>query len=302
MGSHGRRSGKLLFDSFRSCSWRIVPKTQILLPNKRFSQHEHFLLMPAWNRVKFHIGISSHSLASQRLGLQGRANRNLCNPFLNEARRFYYVYNVQQQDQRKPRRLRRWFLVGLLIYSGVCAKIYYDHLESVPYHKRTRLILISESQLRSSGETYFKGKSESFGDRILPDAHPESIRVRRIAQDIIDACEAEIQRGGSQLSTARSHLDGLKWEELVVSGSGDAFHVPCDKTVMFDGMPEHLKSDAEVAFLLGHEIGHIVARHYAENLTTAYRFRIMKSMLNPIGLWDAFMNKYAAHAIATFWK
>ncbi|XP_028797470.1 mitochondrial metalloendopeptidase OMA1-like [Neltuma alba] len=280
MGSRVR-SGKLVFDSFRSCSSRFMPNAQILITNKRISQFEQ-LLVPAWNRAKFHIRTPSyHSLVSQR------ANKNLLSdPFLNEARRFYYVdqyNNVQQQHI-----------------------IYYDHLEIVPYHKRTRLILFSESTLKKIREQYVKKKKERFEERVLPQTQAESIRVRRIAQDIIDAYEDEINRQGSQFS-ATSHLDGLKkWEVLVVSGHGNSAFTAIassGKIVVFDWMFEHATSDVEMAFLIGREIGHIVARHTAENLTRAYGFKILESILNPIGLWDAFKDHFAKRTInmRIFW-
>ncbi|KAI9092509.1 hypothetical protein K1719_027637 [Acacia pycnantha] len=268
MGSFGRRSGKLVFDSFRSCSWRIMPETQNLPSNKRFFQFER-LLVPAWNGAKFHIRISSHPLTSQGLGLRGRANRNLFNPFLNEARRFYCVdqYNTAQKH-RKSRGLRWWFRVGVLIVTcclAVIMKVFYDHMEIVPYHHRTRLILYSESKLRSLAQMAFKTKKESLEGRILPDTHLESIRVRRIAQDIFDAYMVEIQRQGSELSTTL-HFDGLDWEVLVM--------------------------------------GHIVTRHYAEYLTIRLGVSIMvpilkvlKPILNLIGLWEAVMDEYSTYVI-----
>ncbi|KAK4280473.1 hypothetical protein QN277_012096 [Acacia crassicarpa] len=304
MGSLGRRSGKLVSDSFRSCSWRIMPETQILRSNKRFSQFEH-LLVPAWNGANFHIGISSHSLISQGLGLQGRANMNLFNPFLNEARRFYCVnqYNTARKH-RKSRGLRWWFRVGVLIViccSAVIVKIYYDHLEIVPYHHRTRLIVYSEPKLRSLSEMVFKIKKESLEGRILLDTQLESIRVRRIAQDLFDAYKVEIQRQGSELSTML-HLDGLDWEVLVVRGFGHDTSLVCGKIVLFDWMFEHITSDAEIAFLVAREMGHIIARHYAEDLTIHLSVSIMfpilkvlKPILNPIGLWEAAMDKYVSY-------
>ncbi|KAK4280472.1 hypothetical protein QN277_012096 [Acacia crassicarpa] len=253
MGSLGRRSGKLVSDSFRSCSWRIMPETQILRSNKRFSQFEH-LLVPAWNGANFHIGISSHSLISQGLGLQ-----------------------------------------------AVIVKIYYDHLEIVPYHHRTRLIVYSEPKLRSLSEMVFKIKKESLEGRILLDTQLESIRVRRIAQDLFDAYKVEIQRQGSELSTML-HLDGLDWEVLVVRGFGHDTSLVCGKIVLFDWMFEHITSDAEIAFLVAREMGHIIARHYAEDLTIHLSVSIMfpilkvlKPILNPIGLWEAAMDKYVSY-------
>ncbi|KAI9092514.1 hypothetical protein K1719_027642 [Acacia pycnantha] len=280
-----------------------MPETQILPSNKRFSQFEN-LLVPAWNGAKFHIGISSHSLTSpQGLGLRGRANRNLFNSFLNEARRFYCVdqYNTSQKH-RKSRGLRWWFRVGVLIVTcclAVIVKVCYDHMEIVPYHHRTRLILYSETKLRSLAQMAFKRKKESLERRILPDTHLESIRVRRIAQDIFDAYMVEIQRQGSELSTTL-HFDRLNWEVLVVRGFGHDTSLVCGKIILFDWMFEHITSDTEIAFLIAREMGHIVARHYAEYLTVRLGvsiLKVLKPILNLIGLWEAVVGENNSYVI-----
>ncbi|KAE9460042.1 hypothetical protein C3L33_08057, partial [Rhododendron williamsianum] len=65
---------------------------------------------------------------------------------------------------------------------------------------------------------------------------------------------------------ATRHLDGLNWEVMVVDDpyNPNACYIPNGKIVFFTGLFRKLKSDAEVAAVLGHEVGHGIARHIAE--------------------------------------
>ncbi|KAK4280466.1 hypothetical protein QN277_012090 [Acacia crassicarpa] len=334
MGSYRRM--KLTFDAFRSFSSRIIPKTQISQRCTRSCQAEC--------KGANSYGFSSYSLVSHRLGLRGGVNRNLSNPFLTGgSRRFYFVdrYNVQHF---KPRGPSRWIqdprnvLLVVMVGSGIFITVYYGNLETVPYTKRSHLILMSKSLERRLGETQFEQLKASFKGKILPAVHPESIRVRMIAKDIIDALqkglkkeqvwselgyasehtmaterhvretmnalsetkgefeekwsrEDEIlddkwieksrkkgEKQGSQAAT--SHLDGLNWEVLVVNEPVvNAFCLPGGKIVVFTGLLQHFRSDAEIATILGHEVGHAVARHSAEGMTKNLWFAILQLIL-----------------------
>ncbi|KAL1364165.1 hypothetical protein HN51_012330 [Arachis hypogaea] len=59
---------------------------------------------------------------------------------------------------------------------------------------------------------------------------------------------------------ATSHLNGLNWEVLVVNELDvNAFWLPGGKIVVYTGLLEHFKSDAEIATIIGHEVGHALA-------------------------------------------
>ncbi|KAH7300379.1 hypothetical protein KP509_24G059500 [Ceratopteris richardii] len=64
------------------------------------------------------------------------------------------------------------------------------------------------------------------------------------------------------------HLQNTKWEVLVVNKDVvNAFCLPGGKIVVFTGLLRRFSSDNEIATVLGHEIGHVVARHSAERMT-----------------------------------
>ncbi|XP_015877852.1 mitochondrial metalloendopeptidase OMA1 [Ziziphus jujuba] len=80
--------------------------------------------------------------------------------------------------------------------------------------------------------------------------------------------------------SATSHLDGLNWEVLVVDEPVvNAFCMPGGKIVVFTGLLKHFRSDAEIATIIGHEVGHAVARHSAEGITKNLWFAILQLIL-----------------------
>ncbi|KEH26508.1 M48 family peptidase [Medicago truncatula] len=281
-------------------------------------------------------GFSSLSKNFRRLDKKGfEVNKNF--------RRFYYV-DPKNVQHFKPRGPNNWFqnprhvMIGVVVGSGVFITVYFGNMETVPYTKRTHLILMPKEMEKSLGESEFEKMKAGFKGKILPAMHPESVRVRMIANDIVEALkrglskenvwsdidyasensvfgeesgketinaltenegkvggnwhrEDEVlddkwvqksrkkgQERGSQPNT--SHLDGLNWEILVVNDPMvNAFCLPGGKIVVFTGLLEHFRSDAEIATIIGHEVGHAVARHSAETMTKSMWVLILNLIL-----------------------
>ncbi|KAG4967775.1 hypothetical protein JHK87_033426 [Glycine soja] len=222
--------------------------------------------------------------------------------------------------------------------QGVLIIVYFGNLETVPYTKRTHLILLSKAMERRLGESQFEQMKADFKGRILPPIHPESVRVTMIANEIIDAllrglrkeqvwndlgyasehamlveedgretlsalvgseekvegswhkedkilddkCVQQRWKKGQERGspTDTSHLVGLNWEILVVNEPVlNAFCLPDGKIVVFTGLFDHFKRDAEIATIIGHEVGHVVARHNAEGITKNLWFAILRLIL-----------------------
>ncbi|KAI4351865.1 hypothetical protein L6164_006170 [Bauhinia variegata] len=86
------------------------------------------------------------------------------------------------------------------------------------------------------------------------------------------------QERGSEPAT--SHLESLNWEVLVVNEPiVNAVCMPGGKIIVFSGLLEHFKTDAEIATIIGHEVGHAVARHIAEGITKNLWFAIVNLIL-----------------------
>ncbi|KAL2920558.1 Mitochondrial metalloendopeptidase OMA1 [Bienertia sinuspersici] len=86
------------------------------------------------------------------------------------------------------------------------------------------------------------------------------------------------EKHGAKPST--DHLEGMNWEVLVVNEPVvNAFCLPGGKIVVFTGLMKHFNSDAELATIIGHEVGHAVARHSAEQITKNLWFAILQLVL-----------------------
>ncbi|XP_068650780.1 mitochondrial metalloendopeptidase OMA1 isoform X2 [Aristolochia californica] len=290
------------------------------------------------SRKKFGNGFSSHLFSPPKTNRFSTSRS--C-----DGRRFYYIdrYNVQHFRPRGP---DKWFqnprvvIAVVLVSSGIVITVYVGNLETVPYTKRTHFVLLSKNVERQIGEAQFEQIKKSYKGKLLPAIHPESVRVRMIAKDIIDALKRGIKHqqgwsdleygteswgmpstthGGTQSVAAAlseegkletqwsradeildddwvqksrkkgqergsqpmtQHLDGLNWEVLVVNEPVvNAFCLPGGKIVVFTGLLDHFRSDVEVATILGHEIGHCIARHAAEGITKNMWFAIIQLVL-----------------------
>ncbi|OIW11207.1 hypothetical protein TanjilG_28298 [Lupinus angustifolius] len=330
------RRGKITFAAFRSLASRVSPKNPILQSGYSNSCSKGATIN----------GSSSFSSISHRLVTRvPEVNRNVHNPFVVGSKRSYYVdpRNVQHFRPRGP---KGWFqnprhvFIAVVVGSGVLITVYFGNLETVPYTKRNHLILLSRAMEMKLGESQFEQMKAGFKGKILPAIHPESVRVRMIAQDIIDALQRGLRKDmvwsdmgyasehamvsegddGSEVLSAlaagsegkvegnwsrgdeilddrwvhqsrrkgqekgsqphTSHLDGLNWEVLVVNEPVvNAFCLPGGKIVVFTGLLEHFKSDVEIATIIGHEVGHAVARHSAEGITKNLWFAILQLVL-----------------------
>lgn len=241
--------------------------------------------------------------------------------------RHYYTSPRRQEVIHFSRRRGgpRWYhdhrklTAAVVITGGGVVVFYFGHLESVPYTNRSHLVILSPKLERQLGESQFTELKKQFGPKILPPLHPDSIRVRLIASEIVRAVhrgltghhasygedasygygdisddqtiknrDADAMLGGSTGKNARAaataqrddevlddrwvtesrsrgkargaqpqtgHLDGLNWEVIVVRDDiVNAMCLPGGKIVVFTGLLDKFRADAEVATVLAHEV------------------------------------------------
>lgn len=97
-------------------------------------------------------------------------------------------------------------------------------------------------------------------------AWAQTLRTQRVSTDA--AANARIRRVGDRIVQAAG-LSNRNWEyALFVSESPNAFVLPSGKIGVTTGLLSLVRNDDQLATVLGHEVGHVVARHAAERYST----------------------------------
>ena len=131
-----------------------------------------------------------------------------------------------------------------------------------------RNLVPAERLERSAAQQYAAIKRDAAAKRTLaPDSHPQTLRVRAIAQRII-------------AHAGRFHPKAAQWQwevNLIGSQQVNAFCMPGGKIVFFSGILDRLQlSDDEIAIVMGHEVAHALREHARE--------RVAKSELTRLGM------------------
>lgn len=128
-----------------------------------------------------------------------------------------------------------------------------------------------------TGEHDFVLMSEAQELRLGAQLNPEVRKQFGIYDD------AELQRYvndlGQKLATA-SHRPGLKYQFAVVDSTDiNAFALPGGYIYVTRGLLAYLNSEAELAAVLGHEIGHVTARHSVQQYSKAQAANIGAALI-----------------------
>ncbi|MCA0452086.1 MAG: M48 family metalloprotease, partial [Proteobacteria bacterium] len=126
------------------------------------------------------------------------------------------------------------------------------------------------AQNQATGRSQFVTMSASDEAKIGADEHPKVLEAFGGAYNN-PRLAAYVQRVGEQLAR-RSELPDLKFTFTVLNSDiYNAFALPGGYVYITRGLLALMGSEAELASVLGHEIGHVTARHTAERMaqTTA---------------------------------
>ncbi|KAF7142782.1 hypothetical protein RHSIM_Rhsim05G0178800 [Rhododendron simsii] len=158
-----------------------------------------------------------------------------------------------------------------LFYGGLCTTLFDTQLKRIPYSNRYHLL---PTQFGSFGRATVEDLEECCKGFILPPNSPQTVRLKSILEEIVQAMHSGLRLPDSGKQRTRfdtEHLDGMKWEVMVVDtkddGVDDIWCFTNGTIVVTNSLLEKLQSDAEVAACLGHEVGHVVARHILEHLS-----------------------------------
>ncbi|XVF73369.1 hypothetical protein PTKIN_Ptkin12aG0196300 [Pterospermum kingtungense] len=158
---------------------------------------------------------------------------------------------------------------GVIFCSYWFLTICVGRIERVPYTNRFHYVLC-DKLAKMANEYVWHCFDNTV--RTLPKSDPRVIRVESIARNLLEAMNKGLmlqQNLGASTGRkllwkpATKHLNGKDWEVYVTYS--ECSHIDFDrKIVLSRGLIDNCKSDAELATVIAYQIGHYVARHFAD--------------------------------------
>jgi len=124
---------------------------------------------------------------------------------------------------------------------------------TVPETGRSSFTLLPESQVVSMGLSSFE---QIKAEEPLITSGPRYEMIQRVGNRVADAV-------GDDLPAA-------DWEFIYIDRDEvNAFALPGGKVAVYDGLFEAVENEDQLAFVLGHEVAHVTARHANQRLSQA---------------------------------
>lgn len=143
----------------------------------------------------------------------------------------------------------KFFRLLAIFVLAFTVQILLPACNTVPYTDRTRFLVTGagyENQLGLESWTEICG------------AEKESTNTKLIAL---------VQRVGNRIASV-AEQNNFKWEFKVFdSETANAFCLPGGKVAVYTGIIDYMDNEAELAIVIGHEIGHAIARHGGERIS-----------------------------------
>jgi len=142
------------------------------------------------------------------------------------------------------------------IIAGAILALLFIGCTKAPITGRSQFIMVSPQQELALG--YESAKEVLKTQKVSNDAQKNAM-VKRIGKRIA-------QVASSQYPTAKN----FNWEFFVIDkdDEANAFCLPGGKVFVYTGIFKYAANDDELAAVMGHEIGHALARHGAERMSS----------------------------------
>ncbi len=143
-------------------------------------------------------------------------------------------------------------LIGLSLLSSCTV---------APLTGRKQLKLVSdESVVESSVAEYKQFISQANSKGLIVNNTTDGKRLKNIGNKIATAVETYLKQ-----NNLSNKINSLQWEfNLIKSNEINAFAMPGGKIAFYTGIIPILQTDSGIAFVMGHEIGHVIGGHHAE--------------------------------------
>lgn len=131
---------------------------------------------------------------------------------------------------------------------------------SVALTGRKQLLLVSDSEIMSLSNSSF----QDYMKTAKPSRNAaQTAMVVRVGKRIANAVETYLRANGLE-----QEIQHFAWEfHLVQDPEPNAFCMPGGKIVVNEGILPYTQTEEGLAIVLGHEVGHAVAKHSAERIS-----------------------------------
>ena len=154
------------------------------------------------------------------------------------------------------------------ITLGAILALLFIGCTKAPITGRSQLIMINPQEEIKLG--YASAKQILSKEKISRDARKNAM-VKRVGQKIARVTE-------------QNYKTNFKWEFFVIENDkqANAFCLPGGKVFVYTGIFKYVASDDELAAVMGHEIGHALARHGAERMSRGQLAQVGGQVLNSV--------------------
>ncbi|KAM5148135.1 metalloendopeptidase OMA1, mitochondrial, partial [Mantella aurantiaca] len=166
----------------------------------------------------------------------------------------------KRQLMKETLRRNRWKLsVSGAALGFLVALFCFTSLEEVPITGRMRLLVFRREHFDTLTKAVYESTMEEFKDAMLPETDERYRRVQEIAQYLI-ACNSTLPE-----------MARIEWTLHVVDLPAiNAFALPNGQMFVFSGMLNAVADSDQLAFILCHEMAHVILDHSAEKASVSH--------------------------------
>lgn len=155
---------------------------------------------------------------------------------------------------------RRGFPIGRLAIAAIIALVgivtYYSRTEVNPVTGEKQRIAMNVDEERRLGLQAAPQMAQQMGGAVNPERDPDAARVARIGHLIVSKSDAQ----------KSPYVGNYNFYLLNDSQTVNAFALPGGQIFITRALFNRLQNEAQLAGVLGHEIGHVINRHAAEHM------------------------------------